>query len=623
MRKGIETNKWKGRLFGDMSYNYAYKTREHKFILKEWLPLSQIFGYDRFKDYYTVDDVDPILDQIYKIAKEVVAPAANDGVNNPVYLKDGEVFVSESFKGLFKYVQENGWGTSNLDQHGEGALPLTLLNVVNELLIAANPSLMSYVVLTTGAAGLIESFGDERLKNMFLPKMFDGSWSGTMCLTEPSAGSDVGDILSKAYPTDNPRIYKIRGNKIFITGGDGNHVENVVHLFLARIDGAASGTKGLSLFVVPKYWVNEDGSLEPNDVKAVGVEHKMGLEGSSTVALAFGENDGCRGWLLGSYNAETGEGQGIAQMFQMMNEERLTTGIFALALAANAYWNAAEYCKERIQGRNQQGERTAIINHEDVRRMLLLNKATSEACRAIIMKTSYYMDVAKHDMDNGRRKAAAAMVDCLIPLAKAYPSDEAWTLIAESIQAYGGYGYCEEYPVAQAARDCKVLSIWEGTNFIQGMDLVGRKWNLGKGSVFNAFLKSIEDFIEANKTEETLKKELANLARALDSYKDLMNVMRGYLSTGKPGMMPTFARRILTATAQLYGGMCLLEQALIAQRRIGEIGTDHYDYQFYNAKILSARYYLRNVVPNVWSLTEILRDGDTSVLDSSPESFDY
>lgn len=608
-----------------MSSNYAYKTRDLKFVLKEWLPTGEVFAYDKYKDYYSVDDIETIIDQVDKIAREMLAPAADEGEKTPVHFENGKVYVPKPFRNLFKYVQENGWGTSNVEE-GEGSLPFQLITAINEMWNAANPSFTPYVALTTGAAGLIHSFGDEYHKDMFLPKMFDGTWAGTMCLTEATAGSDVGDILSKAYPTDDPRIYKIKGSKIFITGGDGDHVDNVIHLYLARIDGAAQGAKGISLFIVPKYWVNEDGSLESNDVEAAGVEHKMGLKGSATVALSCGENNGCRGWLLGTYDSETGTGNGIAQMFQMMNEERLLTGNAAMGVASNAYWNAAAYCKERIQGRlmtNPKAGRIDIIKHEDVRRMLLVNKATLEACRGIIHKAAYYIEVSHLEKDPERKKAAAGMVECLTPLTKAYPTDEAWNLVCESIQAYGGYGYCEDYPVAQSARDLKIYSIWEGTNFIQSLDLVGRKWSMGKGAVFAAFLKSIEDFISANQATVGFEKEFANLDAALASYRALMPALAKHLAEGKPGLIPTFARRVLTATAQMYGGMCLLEQALIALKKIEELGPEHHEYNFYNGKLLSARYYLRNVVPNVGVVMDIVKDGDTSVLESITETFDY
>lgn len=608
-----------------MAANFAYNTRDIKFILKEWLPTQDIFAYDKYKDYYSKDDLDMIIDEVLKMTADVIAPTNDDGEATPVYLENGKVFVPESFKKLYKYIQENGWGTSNVDQSQDGTIPYVVYLVLSEIMAAANPAFFPYIVLTSGSAGLIQNFADDHLKSMFLPKMMDGTWSGTMCLTEPTAGSDVGDILSKAYPTENPRIFNIKGSKIFITGGDGNHAENIIHLFLARIDGNKPGTKGISLFIVPKYWVNDDGSLTANDVETTGVEHKLGLRGSATAALAFGDNNGCRGWLLGSYNKETGEGQGMAQMFHMMNEERINTGMLALGVTANAYWNAAAYCRDRIQGRlmsSPGGERTQIINHEDVKRMLLLNKATIEACRAMLVKTACYIDISRNDPDPERRKQANGNVECLTPLVKAYTTDEAWPLIGESIQAYGGYGYCEDYPVAQAARDVKIYSIWEGTNFIQSMDLLGRKWSMKKGTVFSAFLKNVENFVKDNK-EAGFEKEFANMEKALRSYKDIQQTIGKYKDDKQFGMVPAFSRRILTATAQLYGGYCLLEQALIAKKRADELGADHFDYDFYNGKVLSARYYLRNIVPNVWAVAQLVEDGDTSVIDAYPDIFQY
>ncbi len=606
-----------------MSANYAYGTRELKFALKEWLPMEQIFAYDRYKDYYTKDDIDTMVDQVNKISKEMIAPT-NDDV--PVRLENGQVYVNPEFRKLFKYVQENGWGTSNIDHHGEGTLPITLVCALGEMMGAANPSFAPYIGLTTGAAGLIQSFADEDLKAIFLPKMFDGTWSGTMCLTEPTAGSDVGDILSRAYPTDDPRVYKIKGSKIFITGGDGDHVDNIIHLYLARIEGGKPGTSGISLFIVPKYWVNPDGSLEPNDVETAGVEHKLGIKGSSTAALSVGENNNCRGWLLGAFDKETGKGQGMAQMFQMMNEERHVTGMAAYSVAANAYWNSAAYCKDRIQGRlltNPKGGRTQIINHEDVKRMLLLNKSTIEASRAICFKTAFMMDIVENEPDPAIKRAAKGKWECLTPVAKAYPSDEAWPLVGEAMQAMGGYGYSEEYPVAQSARDLKIYSIWEGTNFIQAMDLVGRKWTMGKGAVFASLLDEVQQWIAANEGAAGFQKEFGNLKKALSSYQKIQVIIGGFFANQKYGLVPTYARRILTATGQLLGGYCLLQQGVIAQQRMDELGKDHYDYMFYYGKLLSCRYYLRNVVPNVWHLLEIIAAGDPTCSEAPIEIFQY
>lgn len=612
-----------------MSANFAYlNTRDLKFIAKEWLPTEKIFAYPRYSEYYSKEDLDAILDPCLKMAKELIEPTNEDGDSNPVKFENGKVKLPPTFGPLFKQLQSEGWGTSNIDE-SEGAMvmPEILYAMVWEMFCAANPTFGPYIILTSGSAGLIQSFGDDKLKEMFLPNMMDGTWAGTMCLTEPTAGSDVGDILSKAYPTDDPRIFKIKGNKIFITGGDNDFTENLIHLFLARIEGARPGTKGISLFVVPKYWVNEDGSLEDNDVQTTGVEHKLGQHGSATASLAMGENNGCRGWLLGVDPRENdGKGDGMAQMFQMMNLARMETGHAGLSCIANAFYNARDYAKDRIQGRpltNPKGDRVNIISHEDIRRTLLMGKAHTEAIRAMMYKVYFAFDVRHHDPDPAEREKANNFIEVTTPLCKAYPTDEAWWLIGEAIQAYGGYGYCEEYPVAQIARDVKIYSIWEGTNYIQSLDLIGRKWLMKKGTAFAAFLQEMRDFFEANKNTAGLEKEFANLGRALDAYTEIQMAIGGYFGNNQISMMPVYSRRILTATSQLFAGYCILDQALLAEKKAQEVGADHYDYPFYTGKVAAARYYLRNVVPNVWAVAEIVKDGDTSVLDIDVQAFDY
>ncbi|MCR4399948.1 MAG: acyl-CoA dehydrogenase family protein, partial [Syntrophomonadaceae bacterium] len=504
-----------------MASNFAVNNiRDYEFIIQEWLPTEGVFNYPQFAGYYSRDDIKAVLNPILKMCKEVIEPTNNENETHPVTYKEGKVTTPPSYGPLFKKLQSEGWGTSNID-NSEGAMvmPEMLHAAVWELICAANPTFMPYVLLTSGAADLIQTYGDEKLKAMFLPKMMDGTWSGTMCLTEPSAGSDVGDILSRAYPTDHPRIFNIKGNKIFITAGDNDFTENIIHLYLARIEGARPGTAGISLFVVPKYWVNEDGSLEDNDVQCTGVEHKMGQHGSVTASLAMGENGKCRGWLLGVDPRENdGKGEGMAQMFQMMNLARMETGHMALSCIMNAFANARDYAKERVQGRpftNPKAGRVAIINHEDIKRTLMLGKAHVDAMRAMMYRVYLAFDQRHRDPDPAVRKAAAELIEMTTPLCKAYPSDEGWWLIAEAIQAYGGYGYCSEYPVEQIARDMKIYSIWEGTNFIQSMDLVGRKMNMKGGSVFANWVKEMVDFYEANKDNADLAKEFANLGRAL------------------------------------------------------------------------------------------------------------
>jgi alkylation response protein AidB-like acyl-CoA dehydrogenase len=611
-----------------MSSNFAVNNiRDFEFIIQEWLPTERIFNYPQFADYYSKDDIKSVLGPILKMSKEVIEATNEDGENNPVTFADGKVTTPASFGPLFHKLQSEGWGTSNIDNSEDAmVLPEILHSAVWELITAANPTFMPYVMLTSGAADLIQSYGDDKLKAMFLPNMMDGTWSGSMCLTEPSAGSDVGDILSKAYPTDDPRIFKIKGSKIFITGGDNDFTENIIHLYLARIEGARPGTSGISLFVVPKYWVNEDGSLEDNDFQTTGVEHKMGQHGSVTASLLAGENDGCRGWLLGvDPRLNDGRGEGMPQMFQMMNLARMETGHMALSCILNAFANARENAKERVQGRlmtNPKAGRVAIINHEDIKRTLMMGKAHTEAMRAMLFRVYLAFDQRHRDPDPEVRKAASDLIELTTPLCKAYPSDEGWWLIGEAIQTYGGYGYCEEYPCGQIARDMKIYSIWEGTNFIQSMDLVGRKMGMKGGSLFNAWVQEMVDFCEANKGNETFTKEFANLGKALSAYQEMLKTLDEYRKSNV-SMIPLYSRRILTATAQLYCGRLMLDQGLVADKRAKEVGAEHYDYNFYTGKVATARYYVRNVVPNVWAVAEIVMDGDTSAIDVSTDVFEY
>lgn len=295
--------------------DFIYSSRDQKFILKEWLDSQKIFNFDDFKDVVGLEDIDILLDQYLKVAKEVVAPTNTDGDRIGAVLENGKVTTPPSFHKLYKFLQEKGYGSSLYNPDEEGILPSILKTAWTEFLTAANPAFF-YISLSGGATGLIQSFGTERDKQNFLPKMYSGQWLGTMAMTEPGAGSDVGDLTTKAYATDQPGVYKIRGTKCFISGGDHDLTDNIVHLLLARCEGAASGTKGISVFIVPKVWVNEDGSMgEPNDVTTVGLEHKLGMRGSATAMLSFGDDDNCRGYLLGNPPNEKGVAAGMAQTY--------------------------------------------------------------------------------------------------------------------------------------------------------------------------------------------------------------------------------------------------------------------------------------------------------------------
>jgi len=605
-----------------LASNFIYHNRDHKFIVKEWLEGEKILNLDRFKDYLSLDDVDQILDQALKVCKDVVAPTNDDGERIGVVFNEGKVAVPSSFHHAYQFIQENGWGSSNKDVEGEGALPGILFGAVHEYIIAANPSLESYIGLTSYSAALIKDYGTKEQVELFTPNMFQGNWAGTMCLTEPGGGSDAGDFLTKAYPTDEPGVYKIRGTKNFISAGDHDLTENIIHLVLARIDGAPGGTKGLSLFIVPKIWVNADGSLgEPNDVSTVGIEHKLGYKGSATAVLSFGEEGMCRGILLGDPPGANGAGQGMAQMFKMINESRLHTGHCAVAVATVAYNNAVEYARQRVQGRlfsNPKSGRVPIIQHEDVRRMLLLQKAVLEGMRAMVFKCFYYMDQTTFGQDDSEVKEASRRIEIITPLIKAYCSDVAWDLIAEAIQVYGGYGYTEEYPVAQQARECKIYSIWEGTNFLQSLDLVGRKWKIDKGNMFREWFAELEQFINENKNNSDFTREFEILEQAARAYLELMEVMNDYFAN-EPKFVPLYSTRVLRATAELYAGCLLMQQALVAKNKLSE--PDNPDQAFYSGKICSARFYVRNIVPDVLTVARVIREGDSSAIDIPEEAF--
>ncbi|WP_054695363.1 acyl-CoA dehydrogenase [Syntrophomonas palmitatica] len=608
-----------------MAANFLYSNRDHKFILNEWLDTSKVLSFDAYKDYFSLEDIDNILDQALKVAREVAAPTRDDSEKIQAQFNEGKVTVPPSYKNLYWFLNENGWGASNDDEELEGHMPQILFRACLEYIIGANASFVPYIMATGGAAGLVASFGDERVRGIFKEKMFSGQWAGTMCLTEPNAGSDVGDLLTRAYPTEQPGIYRIKGTKCFITGGEQDITENIVHLVLARVEGAKPGTKGISLFVVPKMRVDDAGNIiGGNDVACIGIEHKMGIKGSATCVLSFGENNDCLGYILGSPPDAEGNGEGMAQMFQMMNGARMETGHAALGETAVAYHNAVAYAMERIQGRpitNPRSERVPIIKHEDVRRMLLDLKAYTEAMRALIFKTYWYFDVSHHTADPDELKRVKSRIEVNTPLVKAYCSDKAWELCAEAMQCFGGNGYSEEYPIAELCRDVKIYSIWEGTNFIQSMDLVGRKWMMGKGKVFADWLAEIESFAVENAAAEGFEKEMAILKRAVDAYKEIQTTIAGYVMGGKVPMLPLYATRILHATAELACGQLILDQALLAARRMAELGSDHYDYAFYQGKVMAAKYFIHNIVPNIFRTLEVIKEGDTSVLEIEEAAF--
>ena len=609
-----------------MATKFLYDIRDHLFIYKEWLDLERLLSFDAYKEYFSIDDVDTYLNLALKLSKEVLAPVNDDADSIGAVFADGNVSTPPSFKSAYKKIMDAGLGSQMGDREAEGKLPLAIYGSLCELFTAACSTIVQYWGLSAGALSIIQKYGNEQIKSLYLPKMISGEWGGTMNLTESDAGSDVGEVTTKAFPTEKPGVYKIKGLKQFISSGDHDLTENIIHLVLARIEGAKRGTAGLSLFIVPKYWVNEDGSLgNLNDVQTLGIEHKMGFKGSATCTLSYGENNQCFGVLLGDPPGEDGRGAGIAQMFDMMNEERLNVGQMSAGHAGLAYYNSLAYAKERIQGRpitDPRGNRVALIQHEDIQRMLLYQKSIIEAMRAMNIKTYLYIDLAMDSPDNNEKEYAQMMYEINVPICKAFSSDMVWKTVGEAIQIYGGYGYMEEYPLAQIARDCKIHSIWEGTNYIQAMDLVGRKFTMAKGKPFMMWLSEIKNFIKANQSFIPLQTAIIMLEKCFSCFQEILTLLQEYIKKNQISMMPWFATRILYASALLYSAYLLLDQAIIASNKLQELGDAHYNSSFYSGKIASANFFVNNIVPDIFAIKEAFAASNTlSVLNISPEAY--
>ncbi|HEY5926764.1 MAG TPA: acyl-CoA dehydrogenase, partial [Kofleriaceae bacterium] len=478
-----------------------------------------------------------------------------------------------------------------------------------------------YPALTQGAADVILAFGTPEQHKTYVENMFNGKWAGTMCLTEPHAGSDVGSssTLAKKRPDGT---YNIQGTKIFISGGDHDMTDNLVHMVLARTPDAPPGTKGLSLFIVPKK--RADGT--PNDVKVAGIEHKMGIKASSTAQLVFGEDGNCIGELVG-----TVEQKGISQMFHLMNYARIGVGIQSLAIASSAYLNALSYAKDRKQGssikqwKDATAPRVPIIEHADIKRMLLDMKSRTEGIRALAVKLCMHIDrqnaLEKTNGDKAQIEYHQGQVDLLVPLIKAYGSDQAFSICATAIQVYGGAGFLKDWPVEQYCRDSKIFSIYEGTNHIQSMDLVGRKLMQRGGQNVQQFAKDVATFVAANKEHASLKDSIAVLAQAMEAMTATGGKFMQWFGGGKLEMVPAVSNRFLEMMAETTIGWLLLEQAVIAEAASAKLAADHPDKAFYAGKLYAAQYFAFNVLPGVAHKAQMIAREDRSVVDIPVEAF--
>ncbi|ADO73233.1 acyl-CoA dehydrogenase [Stigmatella aurantiaca] len=604
-----------------------YKTdlREIFFTLFEQFGLSQVVGQAPF-DAWGPEEAKAVLHETYRFSKDVLGPLNASGDREGCRVENGTVIAPSGFKDAWKKLYEQGFKTVGVSQeHGGQGAPMMLQMAVEEMLCGANAAFNMYPGLAYGAAELIAECGTPEQKHHYVERMLNGTWGGTMCLTEPQAGSDVGAAKTTARRNADG-TYNIRGTKIFISAGDHDLAENIIHLVLARVEGAAVGTKGLSLFIVPKLRINKDGSAGPsNDVALGSIEHKMGINGSSTCVLNFGENDACVGELVGGV-----EHVGMSQMFKMMNGARIAVGIQGVALASAAYFNALDYAKERKQGgsftkwKDPASPRVPIIEHPDVRRMLLEIKSHVEGIRALIFKLAMHTDKAKQLAGKDDDKAAyhRGQVEVLTPLVKAYGSDQAFRLCAQAIQIYGGAGFCQDYPVEQYCRDSKIFSIYEGTNHIQAMDLVGRKLGQAGGANFQQFMEDVGGFIEANRDHKTFGTEVKVLAAAQEGLMaSAMAVLGWSQDPAKTQLIPLSANRFLQMMSEVAVGWLLLDAAVLAEKSMAGLSDNHPDKAFYEGKKWSALWYARNVLPNVEQAARLMALEDASPMDISDAAF--
>jgi alkylation response protein AidB-like acyl-CoA dehydrogenase len=605
--------------------NWLYQTRDITFQIKEWLGMDKLLTLDAYKEFYGIDDIDNFLDVNNKVCRDLMCPANKDADEpGAKYVGGNEhaVVTPDSFKKVYKAVQEASVA-QQFGFRGEGKIPLAWYAPILEMQTAASPSIVMFWCLTQGAITVLQEYGTQKQQDLFMPKMISGEWCGTMGLTEPGAGSEVGAVQSKAFPTDTPGKYKLTGTKCFITSGDHDLAENIIHLMLAKTPGAKEGTAGISLFLVPKFWVNEDGSVGAwNDVTTMNIEHKLGIHGSSTCTLSMGENNNCYGWMVGEKEVVDGKAVGMKQMFAYMNEERLNTGLFSLGCIGAAYYAALDYTKVRVQSKhstNPKGPSVRIIEHEDVRRMLLFQKSIMEACRALIYQSYLYRDLSVDAATPEERAYYDDMFSINNPLCKAYASDMARRTTEEAIQCHGGYGFMEEYAAAELYRDVVIYGIWEGTNFIQAQDYTGRKFTMKDGAPFRKWVAEIDEFVASKKTDE-FAAEFAMMADAMVAFKDIVD-MNAAWTTGDRQMKQLFATRTMHAGARVYCGKLLLDQAILAAAKLKKLGDDHFDANFYKGKIASAKFYIMNHVTDIFGYEKSMKCGDRSSIDIPEASF--
>ncbi|MBW1788486.1 MAG: acyl-CoA dehydrogenase [Deltaproteobacteria bacterium] len=593
--------------------------KDIQFALFEICKVQTLFQLERFQ-HFERDDVEAILTQAERMAVDVLYPVNKVADLTPPRFEDGKVTMPKAFHQAFRTYSDAGWIPCTLEKEAGGrGLPEVLGMALKDIFNGACGGFHAFSGLTLAALNLINTYGGDHVKRQYADKMAKGVYTGTMCLTEPDAGSYLADITTRAVRDGN--AFRIEGTKIFIGTGEHDLSENIIHCVLARIEGAPKGYGGISLFAVPKYHVNDDGTIGPaNNVRCGGIERKMGWDGAPTATLHFGEQGACRGWLLGE------EGRGLSQMFQMMNEMRLGTAAQGVGQAAAAYRMALSYAKTRVQGLSYQRKKgdpliqVPIIDHPDIRRNLLFMKAVVEGCRLLVFQTALYIDLAKGLDDEAEREYYDDLVEILTPVCKAYATDMGFRVAETAVQTLGGYGYVRDYPVEQYLRDIKVACIYEGANGIHAIDLQRRKLNIKDGRLFRNLLQELDGFIRENRSHPVLGSSVAALEQAR---KKMVAAADSFPSKGDedPGLPLTVAKPFLDLTGHVLCTWMLLKSAAAADAMLKTSGTAEADRAFFQGKISTARYAVANLLPQVDALAATIAAWDRSILDMGEDEF--
>jgi 3-(methylthio)propanoyl-CoA dehydrogenase len=589
---------------------YRAPIRDLRFVLDELLESQALAQLPGFSDYSN-EVAASILGEAARFAETVLDPLNRPGDEHGARWTPEGVVAAPGFRDAYRQFAEGGWPQLGTDpEYGGQEVPQVLVTAVQEIWASANLAFKLCPMLTHGAVHALELSGTPEQKRKFLPKMINGEWTGTMVLTEPQAGSDLAQIRTRAVPEGDH--YRLFGQKIFITWGDHDCTTNIVHMVLARIEGAPAGVRGISLFIVPKVLVNDDGSLgKRNEVRAVSIEHKLGIHASPTCVLAFGDREGAVGYLVGQPN------RGLEYMFIMMNAARLSVGLEGYAVGERAYQLAAEWARTRIQGKppvSQAGGPAPIIHHPDIKRMLLVMKSTTEACRAVALYAAQQLDIAGHGVDEKQRALAQARADLLIPIVKGWCTESGNQLTGIGVQVHGGMGFIEETGAAQYVRDVRITTIYEGTTGIQSNDLIGRKIGRDGGAAMNQLIADMSRELQGLETSHaaasaTRKAALEGVGLLKESTDALLKGLASRPDTAMAVSVP-----YLLLSGYVIGGWLTAKAAAIAAKSLN--GADR---TFYESKLHTARFYAQQVLPTAIALARVVQGGAESVVETDAE----